>query len=151
MYSSHFNSKSIYWQKWLKYWYWCEYTYLILGYENPWITEISMSDESLLFQHFLEKSPPIRRIYFWTGHESVGCHYVPNAFLMSCLLFLGTFLLSYTLKGFKTASLFPTIVRSLYVHSIPSSIFSFWYFRIDWLWWIQVRLHLCAWIRIRIL
>ena len=47
----------------------------------------------------------------WSGHESVGCHYVPNAFLMSCLLFLGTFLISSTLKSFKTGSLFPTVVR----------------------------------------
>jgi len=46
------------------------------------------------------------------GHESVGCHYVPNAFLMSCLIFIGTFLISSNLKGFKTANFFPTIVRN---------------------------------------
>lgn len=45
------------------------------------------------------------------GHESVGCHYVPNAFLMSCLLFIGTFLIALNLKNFKTGSLFPTVVR----------------------------------------
>ena len=28
------------------------------------------------------------------GLQSVGCHYVPNAFLMSVLLFIGTFLIS---------------------------------------------------------
>ena len=28
------------------------------------------------------------------GIQSVGCHYVPNAFLMSVLLFIGTFLIS---------------------------------------------------------
>jgi hypothetical protein len=49
----------------------------------------------------------------------VGCHYVPNAFLMSCLLFLGTFLLSYTLKKFKTGNLFPTIVRHVKMTGIP--------------------------------
>ena len=32
------------------------------------------------------------------GKESVGCHYVPNAFLMSCLVFIGTFLISFHLK-----------------------------------------------------
>ena len=28
------------------------------------------------------------------GLQSVGCHFVPNAFLMSVLLFIGTFLIS---------------------------------------------------------
>lgn len=46
------------------------------------------------------------------GTESVGCHYVPNAFLMSVLLFIGTFLISNHLKKFKTALFFPTIVRN---------------------------------------
>ncbi|XP_023335287.1 electroneutral sodium bicarbonate exchanger 1 [Eurytemora carolleeae] len=45
------------------------------------------------------------------GHESVGCHYVPNAFLMSCLIFVGTFLISFHLKKFKTQNFFPTVVR----------------------------------------
>lgn len=46
------------------------------------------------------------------GHESVGCHYVPNAFLMSCLIFIGTFLISHHLKQFKFQNFFPTVVRS---------------------------------------
>merc|ERR1719483_4378 len=46
------------------------------------------------------------------GHESVGCHYVPNGFLMSCLLFFGTFLISHHLKQFKLENFFPTIVRA---------------------------------------
>lgn len=46
------------------------------------------------------------------GHESVGCHYVPNAFLMSCLIFIGTFLISFHLKKFKAQNFFPAIVRS---------------------------------------
>jgi len=46
------------------------------------------------------------------GTESVGCHYVPNAFLMSVLLFIGTFLISHHLKKFKTALFFPTVVRN---------------------------------------
>jgi hypothetical protein len=29
--------------------------------------------------------------------QTAGCHYVPNAFFLSVLLFLGTFLLSYHL------------------------------------------------------
>eukprot|EP00090_Calanus_glacialis_P043036 TRINITY_DN7620_c0_g1_i1.p1 TRINITY_DN7620_c0_g1~~TRINITY_DN7620_c0_g1_i1.p1 ORF type:complete len:1137 (-),score=226.79 TRINITY_DN7620_c0_g1_i1:1450-4860(-) len=46
------------------------------------------------------------------GHESIGCHYVPNAFLMSCLIFIGTFLISHHLKQFKFQNFFPTVVRS---------------------------------------
>eukprot|EP00092_Neocalanus_flemingeri_P011202 GFUD01012067.1.p1 GENE.GFUD01012067.1~~GFUD01012067.1.p1 ORF type:complete len:1158 (+),score=265.14 GFUD01012067.1:299-3772(+) len=47
-----------------------------------------------------------------SGHESVGCHYVPNAFLMSVLIFVGTFLISHHLKQFKFQNFFPTVVRS---------------------------------------
>ncbi|KAA0203370.1 hypothetical protein HAZT_HAZT005526 [Hyalella azteca] len=40
-----------------------------------------------------------------------GCaHYYPDVFLLSVLLFLGTFLISCTLKDFKGASFFPTKV-----------------------------------------
>ena len=45
------------------------------------------------------------------GHESVGCHYVPNAFLMSVLLFVGTFLISHHLKKFKAQNFFSTFAR----------------------------------------
>eukprot|EP00096_Caligus_rogercresseyi_P001661 TRINITY_DN1279_c0_g1_i1.p1 TRINITY_DN1279_c0_g1~~TRINITY_DN1279_c0_g1_i1.p1 ORF type:complete len:798 (+),score=183.56 TRINITY_DN1279_c0_g1_i1:38-2395(+) len=45
------------------------------------------------------------------GHQSVGCHYSPNAYLMSILLFIGTFTISSKMKAFKTANFFPTIVR----------------------------------------
>ena len=45
------------------------------------------------------------------GKESVGCHYVPNAFLMSVLLFIGTFLISHHLKKFKAQNFFSTIAR----------------------------------------
>ena len=47
------------------------------------------------------------------GYQSVGCHYHPNAFLMSILLFIGTFLISWHLKKFKTASFFPNKVRTV--------------------------------------
>merc|ERR1719239_403259 len=43
-----------------------------------------------------------------------GCdtpHYVPDAFFLSVLLFLGTFTLAYMLKEVKTSSFFPTYVR----------------------------------------
>ena len=45
------------------------------------------------------------------GWQSVGCHPYPNAFLMSVLLFIGTFIIAWHLKGFRTASFFPTKVR----------------------------------------
>jgi len=45
------------------------------------------------------------------GWQSPQCHYVPNAFMMSTLLFIGTFLISYHLKNFKSASFFPAKVR----------------------------------------
>lgn len=43
-----------------------------------------------------------------------GCftpNYVPDVFLMSIILFLGTFLLSVQLKDFKNALFFPSKVR----------------------------------------
>ncbi|XP_008193077.2 sodium bicarbonate cotransporter 3 isoform X4 [Tribolium castaneum] len=46
--------------------------------------------------------------------EGTGCEtppYVPDVFLMSILLFLGTFLLSIELKDFKNALFFPSKVR----------------------------------------
>ena len=42
-----------------------------------------------------------------------GCkHYYPDVFLLSVILFLGTFIISKILKDFKTALFFPTWVRS---------------------------------------
>ncbi|PSN36093.1 Sodium-driven chloride bicarbonate exchanger [Blattella germanica] len=46
-----------------------------------------------------------------------GCdtpHYVPDVFLMSILLFLGTFLISVQLKDFKNALFFPSKVRQVF-------------------------------------
>merc|ERR1719242_13955 len=47
------------------------------------------------------------------GFQTVGCHYVPNAFLMSCLLFIGTFLISHHLKKFKFGNFFSNGCRSI--------------------------------------
>ena len=47
------------------------------------------------------------------GYQTVGCHYEPNAFLMSLLLFIGTFLIAWNLKKFKSQSFFTNGVRSL--------------------------------------
>ena len=43
--------------------------------------------------------------------QTPGCHYYPNAFLMSVLLFMGTFLMSFHLKKFRTQNFFPASVR----------------------------------------
>lgn len=48
-----------------------------------------------------------------TGYQSVGCHYSPNAFLMSVLLFIGTFLIAWHLKKFKFQSFFTNNVRTV--------------------------------------
>ncbi|KAK7790973.1 hypothetical protein R5R35_007865 [Gryllus longicercus] len=45
-----------------------------------------------------------------------GCntpHYVPDVFMMSIILFMGTFLLSVQMKDFKNALFFPSFVRQL--------------------------------------
>jgi sodium bicarbonate transporter 10 len=45
-----------------------------------------------------------------------GCntpHYVPDVFLMSIILFLGTFIISVQLKDFKNASFFPSNVSMM--------------------------------------
>jgi hypothetical protein len=44
--------------------------------------------------------------------QTPGCNYVPNAFFLSVLLFLGTFLLSYHFKKFRTQNFFPSTVRN---------------------------------------
>merc|ERR1719367_944305 len=46
------------------------------------------------------------------GLQSVGCHYHPNAFLMSILLFFGTFLIAFQLKKAKTSNFFPAAVKN---------------------------------------
>ena len=42
--------------------------------------------------------------------EGKGCHYVPDVFLLSVLLGLGTFVIAYGLKMFKTSPFFPSKV-----------------------------------------
>lgn len=47
-----------------------------------------------------------------------GCnapHYVPDVFLMSIILFMGTFLLSVELKDFKNALFFPSKVSMAHI------------------------------------
>ena len=46
------------------------------------------------------------------GFTTPGCSYAPNAFFMSIILFLGTFLVATYLKNFKDFNLFPAVVRS---------------------------------------
>ena len=46
------------------------------------------------------------------GYTTPGCSYAPNAFFMSVILFLGTYLIATYLKKFKDFNLFPALVRS---------------------------------------
>ena len=41
-----------------------------------------------------------------------GCEYKPNVFFMSCLLFIGTYLIATALKGFKSQRFLPNVFRS---------------------------------------
>lgn len=42
-----------------------------------------------------------------------GCPYIPDVYLMSIVLFIGTFLISLLLKEFKSSTFFPTWVRQI--------------------------------------
>ena len=55
------------------------------------------------------------------GKESVGCHYVPNAFLMSCLVFIGTFLISFHLKKVNRFSIMLLLLKYIRLY-LPYSI-----------------------------
>jgi len=46
------------------------------------------------------------------GRQTIGCRYLPNVFFMSCLLFIGTYLIATALKGFKSQRFLPTVFRS---------------------------------------
>lgn len=57
--------------------------------------------------HECEESP-------FNGHlVGKGCSYIPDVFLMSVVLFVGTFLISLVLKDFKNSTFFPTRVRMI--------------------------------------
>lgn len=47
------------------------------------------------------------------GWQSQGCHYIPNVFLATVLLFIGTFTITMGLKNFRTTNFFPTKIRSI--------------------------------------
>ena len=48
-----------------------------------------------------------------TGWQSQACHYIPNVFLASVLLFIGTFVITMGLKHFRTTNFFPSIFRRI--------------------------------------
>lgn len=60
---------------------------------------------------------PLMNLFFFQNYNGTlvgdGCnlpHYIPDVFLMSIILFMGTFLLSVELKDFKNALFFPSKV-----------------------------------------
>lgn len=73
-----------------------------------------------MLEHFCDlcskQTSPFPQVYNGTmigdGPECV--HYYPDVFLLSLTLFFGTFLISMTLKEFKSASFFPTKVSTLH-------------------------------------
>ena len=63
---------------------------------------------------------------------TTGCdtpHYVPDAFFLSVLLFLGTFMISYMLKEAKNGSFFPSYVSGFVMKKVmkETMIFSIYY------------------------
>ena len=54
----------------------------------------------------------------WTLTGS-GCgvfsipHSVPDVFFLCCFLFMGTFVIAYTIRMFRTSNFFPSIVRRI--------------------------------------
>ena len=51
---------------------------------------------------------------------------VPDVFLLSCILFLGTFSVAYFLKTFRTSAYFPTQVRYSYLLVTKSHPLAVW-------------------------
>lgn len=70
------------------------------------------------------------------GSDCNAPHYVPDVFLMSIILFMGTFLLSVELKDFKNALFFPSKVNTTKVWAdreefLIKIIFNFKFFDIN--------------------
>lgn len=61
---------------------------------------------------------PVNDCELYGGHAiKIGCdtpHYVADAFFLSVLLFLGTFVIATGLSNAKTSSFFPTFVRNYF-------------------------------------
>ena len=83
-----------------------------IGWNSSWTpmdeTQLENSQKACEMEVFSAKINSTVKVI---GKDSVGCHYVPNAFLMSVLLFIGTFLISHHLKKFKAQNFFSTIAR----------------------------------------
>eukprot|EP00095_Tigriopus_kingsejongensis_P002508 snap_masked-scaffold185_size275389-processed-gene-0.11 protein:Tk02508 transcript:snap_masked-scaffold185_size275389-processed-gene-0.11-mRNA-1 annotation:"sodium-driven chloride bicarbonate exchanger" len=70
---------------------------LDLALRSPWLKSSSSCKNTFVFS-FCEEGP--------------GCTYSSNAFLMSVVLFSGTFMISFTLKNFRNTGYLPGKVRS---------------------------------------
>lgn len=73
--------------------------------------------QSYMIQDFERNETGIKDCLTATGTLfGDGCetfNYAPNVYYLSCLLFVATYLISITLKDFKTATFFSTKVRSV--------------------------------------
>merc|ERR1711892_501555 len=75
--------------------------------------ETSFNDSEELFKNPCSFSMIVNgSLTSFAGQEAPGCHFVPNAFFMSVVLFFGTYLIAMYLKQFKNERFFPSIVRS---------------------------------------
>lgn len=77
-----------------------------------------LKQEGVIFEAIQFASCRVRYCFFQNYNGTMvgdGCsvtHYVPDVFLMSIILFMGTFLLSVELKDFKNALFFPSKVET---------------------------------------
>ena len=106
------------------------------------VTTLGLDEEHCFFNHCLELTDSIATTnpanftpINWTAVDldecedlggtlvGSGCHtkhYVADVFFFSCIVFLGTFAMAYTLKHFRTARFFPSIVRMLQLLRVTS-------------------------------
>ncbi|XP_016842675.1 electroneutral sodium bicarbonate exchanger 1 isoform X5 [Nasonia vitripennis] len=99
---------------------------------NPHATDVNFSSNYELClckppNSTLNLLPPGHEHVNWSAMSRIACqnfngtviddchqpHYVPDVFLMSIILFMGTFLVSVELKDFKNALFFPSKVRAI--------------------------------------
>jgi anion exchange protein len=80
------------------------------------LTEEDRLDSEMYFNQMKSNWSLTDRKIQCNGTLSVGCftpRYVPDVFFFSCLIFIGTFALSYALKMFRNTRFFPNRVRVL--------------------------------------
>jgi len=88
-------------------------------YRDDWIKKLdtnclSSSDRVEVSRHCVTEDECVERGWSLIGdacHESYITNAVPDVFLLSLILFLGTFTVAMTFRMFRTSRFFPTAVR----------------------------------------